>query len=178
VIHARLTHEELRLLRRKGIRQVVVEKTAGAHRPEPGHAVMAYAPVERDTDGQVVKKRERVRCVIVLVTDEPGRWVCEYLPGVTEKPRFLTARPGKRGDYTTEERYAMADEPECVPEQWEAKFAEDARSAEQIRDDWARRQAIAEVEQAIDRLEAVGLESDRGRVQAMRSAVRRLRNAA
>ena len=40
------------------------------------------------------------------------------------------------------------------------------------------KQAIAEVEQAIDRLEAVGLESDRGRVQAMRSAVRRLRNAA
>ncbi len=176
MIHDRLTHAELALLRKGSPRETIIQKTAGAHRPEPGQTVTAYAPAERE-DGQIVRRRQQIRCVIFTVTDEPGRWRCGYRPGATERPRFLTARPGKRGDYTTEARYAMADEPECVPESYEAKLATDARSAEQIREDWQRRRAIVEIEEAIDRLEAVGLESDRGRVQAMRSAIRRLRNA-
>lgn len=178
MIHVQLTHQEIGLLRKKSARQVTIPKQAGAHRPEPGAAVTAYAKAQRDKHGNIVKKREQIRCIITIVTDQPGQWVCEYLPGMTEQPRFLTARPGRRGDYTTELRYAMRDEPEAVSESWGARFAESARSSERLRHDWERRRAIAEIEQAIDRLESVGTKSDRGRVQAMRSALRRLQNAA
>lgn len=122
MIHARLTHAELALLRKGSPREAVVEKTAGAHRPEPGQTVTAYARAEYE-DGELVRRRQQVRCVIFTVEDEAGQWRCGYRPGATEKPRFLTARPGKRGDYTTEERYAMVDEPEAVPESWERQVA-------------------------------------------------------
>lgn len=116
MIHVRMTHRELGLLRKKSIRSVNVPKGEGARRPQLDQAVIAYAPALRDEGGEVVKKREQLRCIIITVVDEPGRWVCEYLPGATEQHRYLTARPGKRGDYTTDERYAMKDEPEAIPE--------------------------------------------------------------
>ena len=126
MIYDRVDHLQVARLRSRTVGRVRVGKAAGAHRPDVDGSVTAYAPAVIE-DGEVVKKREAIRCVIVEVEDAPGAWIVSYRAGVIERPRFLTARPGKRGDYTTDERYAMRDEPEAVPESWEREVARVAR---------------------------------------------------
>lgn len=120
VIWVRLTHEELALLRRGQARQLKLRREPGSRTPGEGDPVRVYAAAVRE-DGAVVRKRATLRCRITLVQREESCWTVTYGQGQVAKPRFLTARPGKRGDYTTELRYAMKDEPECVPESWERR---------------------------------------------------------
>lgn len=121
-----MTHEELALLRRGQARQMRVRVDPGAVTPAEDDAVRAYAVAERK-DGAVVRRRAALRCRVVRVERGEAEWTVTYVPGAVGKPRFLTARPGKRGDYTTELRYAMRDEPEVVPESWDRHVARVAR---------------------------------------------------
>lgn len=150
MIHARLTHEELRLLRRNVTRTVRVEKRPGGRTPQLGAQVQAYAPVVRE-HGEVVRKRETLRCVILAVESERGAWIVTYRAGSVEPARFLRARPGMvkltphpeggdpipdgDADYTTSIASAAHGEPECVPESWEREVA---RRAKAIADDPVR----------------------------------------
>ena len=126
MIHVRLTREELGMLRKGTVRQHRVPKTAGAHCPEPGVTrVSAYAPAEYErVDGrrERLQRRQTVACLVTAVMSQPDAWVVTFAPGSPDRPRFLMARSG-RGDYTSELRLAMRDEPECVPESWERKLA-------------------------------------------------------
>ena len=119
MIHDRVDHLQIARLRSRTIGKARVQKHAGAHRPEVDDRVTAYAPAVVE-DGELVKKRESLRCVIVHVEDDTGAWLVSYRVGKIERPVFLTARPGgRRGDYTSEERYAMPDEPEVITESWD-----------------------------------------------------------
>lgn len=200
MIHARVTNGELRFLRRGVTRTLAVEKRPGRRRPQIGAALLAYAPATyepelgRDGARVVDLPREEVRCRVTAVENGRGEWTVSYTVGSVEPARFLRARPGMvkltpnpdggdpipdgDADYTTSVASAAHGEPECVPESWEREVTKQARTVEQVRDDYERRKAIEKIEAAIDDLERVGLDSDRGRVQQMRAAVRRLRNAA
>lgn len=130
MIWVRLTHEELSLLRRGQTRSVEVPLHAGGAAPGEDTPVRAYAVAERK-DGAIVRRRAAVRCRVVAVERASSAWLVTYAPGAVGKPRFLTARPGKRGDYTADVRYAMRDEPECVPESWERRAERVARQTAQ-----------------------------------------------
>ena len=138
MIHARLTHEELRLLRRNVTRTIRVAKQPGKRTPQLGAQVQAYARAVVE-DGEVVRKRETLRCVILEVKNQPGAWIVTYRAGTVEPARFLRARPGMvkltpnpeggdpipdgDADYTTSTASAARGEPECVPESWERQVA-------------------------------------------------------
>lgn len=131
MIHVRLTREELGLLRKGAPRTHHVPKTAGARCPRPDVTrVGAYAPAEYEMQDGVrvrVRRREIVACLVTAVADDGSAWVVTFRPGSPDVPRFLAARSG-RGDYTSELRLAMRDEPECVPESWERRVAKVATS--------------------------------------------------
>lgn len=119
MIHDQVDHLQIARLRSRTIGKARVQKHAGAHRPEVDDRVTAYAPAVVE-DGEVVRKREAIRCVVVQVENENGAWLVHYRAGGIERPVYLTARPGgRRGDYTTDERFAMRDEPEVITESWD-----------------------------------------------------------
>lgn len=124
MIHVRLTHPELALLRRGTVNTMRVAKNAGARTPDLGQRVQAYAPAEYERETrELVRRRQTLRCLVIAVTTEDGCWTITYRAGAIQPPRYLTARPGKRGDYTSDERYAMKDEPEVIPESWDRRVA-------------------------------------------------------
>ena len=131
MIHDRVDHLQIARLRSRTIGKARVQKHAGAHRPEVDDRVTAYAPAVVE-DGEVVRKREQIRCVVVQVENENGAWLVHYRAGGIERPVYLTARPGgRRGDYTLDERFAMRDEPEVITESWDRFVGRVGRVTEQ-----------------------------------------------
>lgn len=152
MIHVRLTHEELALLRRGVERTLRVAKAPGARTPQLGAPVEVYARAERE-NGELVRRRAALRCFVAAVDGADGHWTITYHAGVVQPPRFLRARPGMvrhkpdpRGgdpltdgdaDYTSSLAAAAPGEPECVPESWERQVAKVAgRPAPQGRRPW------------------------------------------
>lgn len=134
MIYVRLTHPELALLRRGTTNTMKVAKNAGSRTPDLGQRVQAYAPAEYERDTrELVRRRQTLRCLIIDVTSESGWWTVTYRAGAIQPPRYLTARPGKRGDYTSEERYAMKDEPETVGPEVLEQYAKDAERTNELR---------------------------------------------
>ena len=116
-----VTAAHLNMLRR-GAAQVV---EIPADPPAPG----ARAPRPPVTVGKSYAAqlapftRSKLRVIVLALELDGAVWRATVKAGDVEKPRFLTARPGRRGDYTTDEKYAMRDEPEAVPESWERRAA-------------------------------------------------------
>ena len=145
MIHVRLTHQELALLRRGTTNTLRIAKNAGSRTPDLGQRVQAYAPAEYERETrELVRRRQTLRCLVIDVTSESGCWTITYRAGAIQPPRFLTARPGKRGDYTSDERYAMKDEPEVIPESWDRRVARVAAAEPPVdRRPWAGKGAAA-----------------------------------
>ena len=157
MIHDRVDHLQIARLRSRTIGHLRVEKRPGVKTPQLGGPVEAYAPVERDDDGEVVKKRETLRCMIVEVASEPGAWIVTYRAGHVEPGRFLRARPGAvkltpdpdggdpipdgDADYTTSTASAARGEPECVPKDVQAEYAAQADTMNRMRQIVQRREA-------------------------------------
>lgn len=116
-----VTAAQLKMLRKGAVQ--VIEIPANA--PAPG-AAAPKPPVEvgRAYGAQLAPfTPSKLRVVVHGLELDDQTWRATVTAGDVEKPRFLAARPGKRGDYVTDERYAMKDEPECIPEQWDARVA-------------------------------------------------------
>lgn len=150
MIHDRLSRLQLATLRRNTTRTLLIQKRPGIRTPEVDDALTAYAPAERDDDGQITHKRETVRCSITAVeTVKRGWWKVTYRAGLVEPRRFLRARPGAvkltrnpdgtvtadgDADYTTSISSAARGEPECMPESWEREGHRAKRSMHRLRD--------------------------------------------
>ena len=146
MIHDRVDHLQIARLRSRTIGKARVQKHAGAHRPEVDDRVTAYAPAVVE-DGEVVRKREAVRCVILTVESiSRVEWEVTYRAGKIDRPVFMRARPGAvritvdprtgevstdgDGDYTTSRSAAMQDEPEVLTESWDRVVGRTARAIE------------------------------------------------
>lgn len=177
----RTTHAEIKMLRAGSARDIPVPtRRAGAPVPPcPLHIGTTY-PLLAVAAGE--RKREVLHA---LATDarfnaHTGEWVVTFRAGqAVEQPRYLRARPGRAGsgnhDYTTVEAQAVRDEPEPVAPAVIQRQTADARTAEELRDDHARQQHRDAIEHHIAELERLSDPANRGRIQGLRAALRRLR---
>ena len=177
----RTTHATLKMLRAGRLEVVAFP----VRPPRPG-ARRAVCPVTPDREYLLVApatdelRKEKLRALALDVVEVDGEWRVTFRSGVgIEQPRFLKARPGgDEGDYTVRPAKAATDEPEPVDELTLKRFEKDARTAEQVREDWERQTAVRDIEAAIERLEQQGLEADRVALQKLRAARRELLRAA
>lgn len=174
------THATLKMLR-AGRLEVV---TIPVMDPKPG-ARASTCPVAPDREYLLMARatddhrREKLRALALDVVRQGDSWLVTFRAGVgVEQVRYLSARPGSSGDYTTVEGRAAKDEPEPVDEVQLKRFEKDARTAEQVRLDWERVATVRDIEAAIGRLEERGDEADRTALQKLRSARRELLKAA
>jgi hypothetical protein len=116
-----VTEAQLTMLRKGAVQVVEIP----ARQPAPGaRAPRPPVTVGKSYGAQLAPfTRSKMRVIVHGLELVGGVWRATVRAGDVEMPRFLTARPGRRGDYTTDEKYAMRDEPECVPESWERRAA-------------------------------------------------------
>lgn len=151
----RTTHAELAMLRKGATRHLRLP----ARQPAPG-AKRGKAPVRVDrtytayapANGE--RGREDVRVTVVALAEEESEWVATVRAGVAvETPLFLASRSstlGKPGEvvgeaaakspeargYTTDPARALTDEPECIPQELQERYARESETL-----NLARRQA-------------------------------------
>jgi hypothetical protein len=127
-----VTEAQLTMLRKGAVQIIEIP----ARQPAPGaRAPRPPVTVGKSYGAQLAPfTRSKMRVIVHGLELAGGVWRATVKAGEIEKPRFLAARPGRRGDYVTDERYAMREEPECVPESWERTVARAAARMSEPRD--------------------------------------------
>lgn len=164
----RTTHATIKMLRAG--REETITLPAIPPRP-PARAYTSPVRVDKEVtlkaNATDDRKAERLTALITSVTlnDDQVTITCRHGIAV-ETPRYLAARPGRTGDYTTIEHRAIPDEPEPVDRAYQQRIERDSRTAEEHRLHHETRQQRDAMAAAIDELA--------GRPDIGRDAARRL----